>query len=177
MEKSGLVTHCTCRTKAQEQRTIARIRDRDLMLEKLEARRAQQETLGGRAERYMHEGKEVVKFAGVSFFTPGCGSVMCYADGTFEESGDYDAFDSLIEESGFVVYRGQDHDRYYGGECFEAIPIEDHDTADWEYVEAGDVPLRGTGRSMNGGYSGWRRKGEEGQRAGYLTVKALRDGP
>ena len=99
---------------------------------------------------------------------PGFGSAVCYADGTFQRSREYDTFDSLIEE--FDCRVRSDHDRYYGGECFEAIPTEDHDTADWEYVLAGDVPIGGAGRSMGGGFSGWRRRGR------CLTVRA-RDGP
>ena len=99
----------------------------------------------------MHEGKQVVRITGCGEICSGFGSKVIYADGTTKESSRYDAFDDLIEEFDFVVYKRMATDRYHGGPSFEAVPKED--PGEWE--EFGEKPIN----RMTSSQYGWRRKG------------------
>eukprot|EP00942_MAST-04A_sp_MAST-4A-sp1_P002944 g2944.t1 len=101
--------------------------------------------------KYMHEGKQVVRITGCGEMRSGFGSKIIYADGTTKESSRYDAFDDLIEEFDFVVYKRMQTDRYHGGPSFEAVPKED--PGEWE--EFGEKPIN----RMTSTQYGWRRKG------------------
>jgi len=78
--------------------------------------------------KYMHEGKEVLQITGSSVY--GQRSRVHYADGTSTAYPGYTDLDAVIEHFGFIVYKGRDNDRYYGGEYFTAVPQED--PTDWE---------------------------------------------
>ena len=101
------------------------------------------------ANKYLHEGKEVVKISGSAVY--GCRSTIHYADGSIQtqSSGDkstYSKLDGLIKQFGFITYKSFDHERYYAGERFEAVPVED--PSEWE-----EIP-----RDAPGFVSGWIRK-------------------
>ena len=93
----------------------------------------------------------MVRITGFGEMRWGYGSKVIYADGTTKESSRYDAFDDLIEEFDFVVYKRMATDRYHGGPSFEAVPKED--PGEWE--EFGEKPIN----RMTSTQYGWRRKG------------------
>lgn len=91
--------------------------------------------------KYMHDGKEVLKITGVSqshslCVVSGVSSVygsrsrIHYVDGSSNDGTSCHSFDDLVKQFGFVIHRQREHDRYYGGDMFEAVPIEDPD--EWE---------------------------------------------
>ena len=94
----------------------------------------------------IHEGKEVTKIAGSAVYGARC--VIYYADGSSQKSEGYNVYDTLIQDLGFVTYKSMEHDRYFGGESFEAVPP--NDASEWEEFDQ---------RKNMGGQSGWRRKG------------------
>ena len=101
------------------------------------------------ANKYLHEGKEVVKISGSAVY--GCRSTIHYADGSIQtqSSGNkstYSKLDGLIKQFGFITYKSFNHERYYAGERFEAVPVED--PSEWE-----EIP-----RGTPGIVSGWIRK-------------------
>jgi hypothetical protein len=111
--------------------------------------------------KYLHEGKEVVKISGSAVY--GCRSTIHYADGSIQtESGAgdskssiYSRLDGLIKQFGFITYKSMEHERYYAGPMFEAVPLED--PSEWEEI----VIPRGTPVRLSGStVSGWRRKVE-----------------
>ena len=109
--------------------------------------------------KYLHEGKEVVAISGSSVY--GIRSTIHYADGsilTESSAGEgtdhptYRKWNHLIKQFGFTKYYRWEHDRYYQGELFEAVPKED--PSEWEKF---DTRPHGSGL-MESGQSGWRRK-------------------
>jgi hypothetical protein len=78
--------------------------------------------------KYVHDGKEVLRITGSAVY--GSRSCVHYVDGSVAKSEKYNEFDSLVEKLGFIVHKSREHDRYYGGEMFEAVPPEDPD--EWE---------------------------------------------
>ena len=75
-------------------------------------------------------------------------STIHYADGSIStdsnsEKRTYSKLDHLIKQFGFITYKGKSHDRYFGGETFEAVPVED--PSEWEEFDTQSA-------------SGWRRK-------------------
>ena len=77
-------------------------------------------------------------------------STIHYADGSIQTDSNsdkrtYSKLDDLIKQFGFITYKGCSHDRYFSGETFEAVPVED--PSEWE-----EFDTRTT--------SGWRRKAE-----------------
>lgn len=104
--------------------------------------------------KYLHEGKEVVKISGSAVY--GWRSTIHYADGSIQtqsnsDESTYSQRDDLIKQFGFIKYKSKEHDRYYGGERFEAVPVED--PSEWEEF---DTPQARTTVS----HSGWRRKAD-----------------
>jgi hypothetical protein len=104
--------------------------------------------------KYLHEGKEVVQISGSSVY--GWRSTIHFADGSIQTQGSsdkstYSALDGLIKRFGFVTYRQTEHERYYTGERFEAVPVED--PSEWEEHEFGFA-----GPASGVTTSGWRRK-------------------
>mmetsp|Transcript_56691 Transcript_56691/g.90134 ORF Transcript_56691/g.90134 Transcript_56691/m.90134 type:complete len:181 (+) Transcript_56691:64-606(+) len=78
--------------------------------------------------KYMHDGKEVLKITGSSVY--GSRSRIHYVDGSSKDGTSCHSFDDLVKKFGFVTHWQREHDRYYGGDMFEAVPIEDPD--EWE---------------------------------------------
>ena len=98
--------------------------------------------------KYLHEGKEVVKISGSAVY--GFRSTIHYADGSIQTQSSstkstYSQRDDLIKQFGFITYKSMEYERYYGGERFEAVPVED--PSEWEERTS----VRG---------SGWRRKAD-----------------
>ena len=100
--------------------------------------------------KYEHEGKEVLRITGSMVFGQRC--QVHYVDGSkSNEYKQYTDLDALIKRFEFIVYKGYDHDRYYQGEFFTAVPPED--PTEWEHIPPPAVmPL------SNAPYSGWRPK-------------------
>jgi len=71
----------------------------------------------------MHNGKEVTKITGSAVYGTHC--MIHYADGSSQKSEGYNVYDTLVQEFGFVTYKSMEHDRYFGGESFEAVPSND----------------------------------------------------
>ena len=78
-------------------------------------------------------------------------STIHYADGSIQTDSNsdnrtYSKLDDLIKQFGFITYKSFNHERYYAGERFEAVPVED--PSEWE-----EIP-----RGTPGIVSGWIRK-------------------
>ena len=109
----------------------------------------------------MHDGKVVTKIVGSGVYGARC--AIYYADGSSQRSEGYNVYDALIKEFGFVTYTSRDHDRYFGGEAFEAVPSDD--ASEWEQFSENPNTPGAPASALNGGYSGWRRKGATGREA------------
>jgi hypothetical protein len=97
--------------------------------------------------KYMHDGKEVLKITGSAVYGAARhSSHIHYIDGTSEKSDSYDAYDALVEEFGFVVHKSREEAPESGCEMFEAVPFEDPD--EWETM--GDPAYRGMGFHESG---------------------------